>query len=476
MLRPGLQALIEGALQGKFTIVVAEALDRLSRDQADVAALYRQLTFAGVRIVTLAEGEINELHVGLKGTMNQLFLKDLADKTRRGLRGRVEAGKSGGGNSYGYDVVRRPLPDGSFATGERRVNPQEAAIVLRIFDAYAAGTSPKAIAARLNKEGVPGPRGGAWSSSTIHGNPARGTGILNNELYIGRLVWNRLRYLKDPATGKRVSRANPATAWITTEVPDLRIVDDSLWTQVKARQGAAALPRGENRGMALSKANRPRYLFSGMLTCGACGGGMSVISATHIGCSAARNKGTCENRRTIARAELERRVLGALSSRLMAPEIFAVFCEEFTAETNRIRRKAAAQVTDRANELARVTAAIDRLVQAIIDGTPARAVKEKLDALEARRGELEATAERAGEPAAGAASGHGGDLPPEGHRPRRRAQRPGDQGRGRGDPARADRHHRAAAVRGGLRHSAPRRPRRNPHAGVEQQKARRAFA
>ena len=390
MLRPGLQALIEGALQGKFTIVVAEALDRLSRDQADVAALYRQLTFAGVRIVTLAEGEISELHVGLKGTMNQLFLKDLADKTRRGLRGRVEAGKSGGGNSYGYDVVRRPLPDGTFATGERRVNPQEAAIVLRIFDAYAAGTSPKAMAARLNKEGVPGPRGGAWSSSTIHGNPARGTGILNNELYIGRLVWNRLRYLKDPATGKRVSRANPATAWITTEVPDLRIVDDSLWTQVKARQGAAALPRGENRGMALSKANRPRYLFSGMLTCGACGGGMSVISATHIGCSAARNKGTCENRRTIARAELERRVLGALSSRLMAPEIFAVFCEEFTAETNRIRRKAAAQVTDRANELVRVTAAIDRLVQAIIDGTPARAVKEKLDALEARRGELEA--------------------------------------------------------------------------------------
>ena len=199
-----------------------------------------------------------------------------------------------------------------------------------------------------------------------------------------------MRYLKDPATGKRVSRANPATAWITTEVPDLRIVDDSLWTQVKARQGAAALPRGENRGMALSKANRPRYLFSGMLTCGACGGGMSMISATHIGCSAARNKGTCENRRTIARAELERRVLGALSSRLMDPELFAVFCEEFTAETNRMRRKAAAQVTDRANELARVTAAIDRLVQAIIDGTPARAVKEKLDALEARRDELEA--------------------------------------------------------------------------------------
>ena len=69
--------------------------------------IYKRSRFAGVRIVTLSEGEINELHIGLKGTMDALFLKDLADKTRRGLRGRVEAGKSGGGNSYGYDVVRR---------------------------------------------------------------------------------------------------------------------------------------------------------------------------------------------------------------------------------------------------------------------------------------------------------------------------------------------------------------------------------
>ena len=106
-------------MAGRFEIVLAEALDRLSRDQADIAALYKRLSFEGVQIVTLAEGEITELHVGLKGTMNQLFLKDLADKTRRGLRGRVEAGRSGGGNSYGYDVVRRLGVDGAPITGER---------------------------------------------------------------------------------------------------------------------------------------------------------------------------------------------------------------------------------------------------------------------------------------------------------------------------------------------------------------------
>src|ERR1035437_9087390 len=92
--RPGYQALIEGAREAAFDVVVAEALDRLSRDQEDVAALFKRMQFAGIKIITLAEGEISELHVGLKGTMNALFLKDLAQKTHRGLRGRVEAGRS----------------------------------------------------------------------------------------------------------------------------------------------------------------------------------------------------------------------------------------------------------------------------------------------------------------------------------------------------------------------------------------------
>jgi site-specific DNA recombinase len=70
MLRPGYQLLLQEAREGRFEVVVAEALDRLSRDQEDVAALYKRLSFAGIRIVTLAEGEISELHVGLKGTMN----------------------------------------------------------------------------------------------------------------------------------------------------------------------------------------------------------------------------------------------------------------------------------------------------------------------------------------------------------------------------------------------------------------------
>ncbi|MFG0286405.1 MAG: recombinase family protein, partial [Phycisphaerales bacterium JB039] len=92
--RPGLERLLRDVKAGRVQVVLAEALDRLSRDQEDVAAIHKRLTFAGVALVTLSEGEIGELHIGLKGTMNALFLKDLAQKVRRGQRGAAAAGRS----------------------------------------------------------------------------------------------------------------------------------------------------------------------------------------------------------------------------------------------------------------------------------------------------------------------------------------------------------------------------------------------
>jgi hypothetical protein len=59
-------------MSGQLEVIVAEALDRLSRDQPTWRRSTVSWTFAGVRIVTL-EGEISELHVGLKDTMNQLL-------------------------------------------------------------------------------------------------------------------------------------------------------------------------------------------------------------------------------------------------------------------------------------------------------------------------------------------------------------------------------------------------------------------
>ena len=278
-LRPAYQSLLDDARNGRFNIVVAEALDRLSRDQEDVAGLFKRLRFADIRLFTLAEGEITELHVGLKGAMNALFLKDLAQKTRRGLEGRVRQGRSGGGLCFGYDVIREHDVRGEPIHGGRKINEAEAAVVRRIFTVFANGQSPRAIALSLNAERIAGPHGETWGPSTIYGNWRRGTGILNNELYIGRLVWNRQRYVKDPATGKRQARPNPPDEWITREVPDLRIVDDQLWNEVKARERHVrhALMH-DNVGVRAERARRPVYLLSNLLKCGVCGGGFSKVS------------------------------------------------------------------------------------------------------------------------------------------------------------------------------------------------------
>jgi hypothetical protein len=68
---------------------------------------------------------------------------------------------------------------------------------------------------------------------------------------------------------------------------------------------------------------RPRYLFSGLMRCGSCGGGFAKISTHHFGCSTARNQGTCANRLTIRRDRLEATVLDACKRALNDPQLWA---------------------------------------------------------------------------------------------------------------------------------------------------------
>lgn len=398
LMRPGFQAFMAAALRKEFDVVLAEALDRFSRDQEDTAGLFKRLTFAGVNIVTLAEGDITHLHIGLKGTMNALFLKELAEKTRRGMRGRVELGKAGGGLCYGYRVVRT-LQNGLMTTGEREIKAEEAAIVRRIFESYAAGASPKQIAKALNTEGVRGPQGSLWNPSTIHGNPKRGIGMLNNELYIGRMVWNRQRFVKDPDTGKRLARLNPPSEWITKDVPELRVVDDELWQAAKARQASVhrkwSSAKEERR---FNQFRRPKYLFSGLTKCGECGAGFIVYSREHLGCFGARDRGTCTNRLTIRRQEVEERVLLALRERLMRQDFFDEFCREFAKEMNRLRMEQRAGLTSAQRELARIEARRKKLVESIMEGVPGAQVKDELIAIGDRKEVLTKQLETANQP------------------------------------------------------------------------------
>lgn len=383
--RPGIRAMMQDVTAGRFDRVVAEAMDRLSRDQEDIAGIFKRMQFAGVSLFTLAEGEVSSLHVGLKGTMNALFLKDLADKTRRGLRGRVEQGKSGGGLTYGYDVVKRINENGEYARGERAINEEETEIVRRIFREYVAGHSPRAISFRLNKEGIAGPQGRQWGPSTIYGNRQRGTGLLNNELYVGKLIWNRLRYVKDPDTGRRISRLNPEAEWIIKDAPEFRIIDQDLWDAAKRMQGEL-----NAKGSALWAKNRPQNLFSHLIKCGCCGGGYAMAGRTHLACSTSRNKGTCNNRLTMPRDELEQAVLNALRAHLMDEALCEEFCREYTKHMNELHRQHNASLGKYRRELAKLERERQQIVKSICDGVPGEVVRDRAIYVQSRKEELQA--------------------------------------------------------------------------------------
>jgi site-specific DNA recombinase len=199
----------------------------------------------------------------------------------------VREGLAGGGLTYGYAPVVGER-------GKRTIVEAEAVIVQRIFAEYVAGRTPREIAIDLNREQVPAPRGDFWGASTIHGNRKRGSGLLSNALYDGRLVWNKVGMRKDPKTGKRVSRINPEASWQTTAVPHLRIVDTAVFAAAQALMEA----RGHE---APSRARKPRHLLSGLLRCGCCGHALVVKDRDSKGrrlyCSRMREGGRCTNGR-----------------------------------------------------------------------------------------------------------------------------------------------------------------------------------
>ena len=225
--------------------------------------------------------------------------------------------------------------------------------------------------------------------STIYGNWRRGTGILNNELYIGRLVWNRQRFLKDPATGRRQARMNPPEDWVIEEVPELRIVPDDLWERVKSRQVATRSTVVSDGKLRSERAKRPAYLFSGLVKCGSCGGGFTLVGKDYYGCANTRNKGTCDNKLTVRRDRLEEAVLDGLKDQLLHPDLIAAFVTEYQAEYNRLAGNIAKDRSKAERKLSGVKRKIDQMIDRICDGMFHESMKDKLTALEQEKASLE---------------------------------------------------------------------------------------
>jgi hypothetical protein len=199
--------------------------------------------------------------------------------------------------------------------------------------------------------------------------------------------------IKDPVTGKRLSRQNPESEWVRKSMPELRVVDQALWDAVRQRQVALSHAKP-----ALWRTNCPQYLLSDLLKCGCYGGGYAKMNATHYGCSSSKNKGlsVCANRKAIKRETLEGFVLDALCTHLMRDDLVDIFCTEYTKHMNTLISAQHSDVKRYRREKAKVAKEKANIIQAIKDGVPADMIKDELETISERAQELEAKLTAAG--------------------------------------------------------------------------------
>jgi site-specific DNA recombinase len=114
---------------------------------------------------------------------------------------------------------------------KQEIAEAEADVVRRMFNVYGDGHSLATIAKTFNEEKIPAPRPRrgrirAWSPHAIHS-------MLRNERYLGRVVWNRSRNIRNPETGIKQGVPRPKEEWVIVDVPELRIVSDQQWQKVR---------------------------------------------------------------------------------------------------------------------------------------------------------------------------------------------------------------------------------------------------
>jgi len=283
-------------------------------------------------------------------------VKELAKKTHRGMEGNLLRGFHTGGSCFGYETMDA---DGG---KQLRVNETEAAIVRRIFMMSADGASLKTLAKLLNAERIPSPRARS-------GRPQE---MLYNQRYVGRLIWNRSKFVKVPGSNRRVARPRPEGEWKQRMAPELRIISDDLWERVHIRLKWLRDSYRGTRGKGLtSRSASSKYLFSGLLICAECGGRLAVVTGSRKndhprwGCPRNFSRGTCANSLRERNDAVEAQLLEGLQKAVLDPVAVEYAIEKFKVELEKTLAVMTGSIETKRRRKDEIDIELSRLAEAV---------------------------------------------------------------------------------------------------------------
>ncbi|KZZ56501.1 recombinase family protein, partial [Oleiphilus sp. HI0123] len=377
--------LIQDAKSGCFDVIVIEALDRFTRNLADQEKTINKLELLGIRVIAVNEGYDTEdsgryIKRVMHGAMSEQYLRDLGKKTHRGMSGQVARGFSVGAAPFGYRNIR--TEHGS----NTEINPEAAKWVIWIFKEFASGRSCQSIVYELNEMKIKSPRGSSWSASALYGSPKKGSGILNNERYRGRYIWNRAQWRLDYDTGKKVRIERPESEWSVNEREDLRIVSDELWAKVRLRFKESRYKCGIK-----GKGGRVRSLLGGLMTCGKCGGSVVAVGSHSYGCSSRMNRGSsiCDGV-NVSRKKAERNLLSDFKRGLLSDELINLVYDKTTKEIHKSLNNQGSDRASLSKRLEEINKKIDRYVEAIGKMGSSDSLLAQLESVETEKSQIKA--------------------------------------------------------------------------------------
>jgi site-specific DNA recombinase len=391
--RPQYKAMLVAAERGEFQVLLLDDLSRLARDSVEQERIIRRLEFKGLRIIATSDGYDSEskarkMHRGFKGLMNEIFLDDLRDKTHRGIAGQHIKRFWTGGRPYGYRLkqILDPVERDPFGAPKRigsqiEPHPEQAPIVLEMFERYANGEAARNIASDFNARGIPSP-GSSWRRKARRCHGWMGSAvytILVNDLYTGHVKWNQNRYERDPDTKIHKRRERPKSEWLTYRDESLRIISDELWERSVRR-------RTPNPGAKLKCGGRPRFLLSGILKCSVCGASYVMQNARTYACAGFVEGRACTNCVNIRRDKVEAAILTPVYEVMLEPRRVARMAKELEAAYLKCQRTEQEKAAEAPAELRAIEERIERLRVRLRNGDP----DLTLDELEAALSKAEA--------------------------------------------------------------------------------------